>query len=312
MDPIINVSFPSTHLELELLSSINLIAMFPVSQTKYQLLNNKPEWLDLLGHCTTDQQLVLNQPEGYLENFLVDAKNFWLSHSKGMLRSGKWVQTDAQGIAHPFQAIASNLKGNPVLLVQLITESYLESGRILQSAREHAIKQEKFERLVYQDFLTGLYNRRGFLLHAEEHLLIARCHQQPVTIACIDLDRLKLINDKYGHQTGDQVIINAAALFKRIFRKVDILGRVGGDEFIALMVNMDEEKSISLNDRLNQSINDWNAQQEPRFQISFSIGLASDNAELQPLEQLVSQADANMYKDKRDKKQMPIAICTAA
>jgi diguanylate cyclase (GGDEF)-like protein len=298
--------FPPTRLDLELLSSIDSIGLFPVSQTCFHLLDIKPKWLDLLGNAT-NQRLLLNQKESFLENFLIDARNFWSSNSKGILLSGRWVQTDDHGIDHPFEAIATVLKGNPVLLVQRITGSYLEIRRILQSARENAIQQEKFERLVYQDFLTGLYNRRGFLLHAEEQLLVARCHKQAVTIVCIDLDRLKWVNDKFGHKVGDQVIINAAALFKKTFRKRDVLARVGGDEFLALMVNMDSEETLAFNARLKQSVDEWNAQQEPHFQISFSIGLASDDTKLQALEQLVSQADANMYMAKRNKKQMSIA-----
>jgi diguanylate cyclase (GGDEF)-like protein len=299
------ISFHATHLAIlmgmERQSSINSIAMFPVSETRYQLISEKPEWLNLLGRCTFDQQLVLNQREGFLENFLVDAKKFWLSNNKGALRSGKWVQTDAQGIEHPFEAVASILKEHPILLVNRITESYREIVNILQSARENAIGYEKTERLVYQDFLTGLYNRRGFLLHSEEHLLVARCKHLPVTVACIDLDRLKLINDTYGHKVGDQVIINAAILLKKIFRKQDILARVGGDEFFALMTDMDSEEIINFNARLKNTINDWNAHQEPHFQISLSIGLASDDTHLKSLDLLVSQADANMYENKQSK-----------
>ena len=294
-------TFPSTHLEMELLGSINSVAMYPVSETRYQLISKKPEWLDILGCCLNEKQLVINQPEGFLDNFLLDAKKFWRSGSKGNLLSGKWVQTDAQGIEHPFAAIATFLMAQPILLVQHITESYLEIGRILQFAREGAIRREKIERLVYKDFLTGLYNRRGFLLHAEESLLAARNKQRPVTIACIDLDGLKSVNDKYGHKAGDQLIINAANLFKKVFRKVDVLGRVGGDEFLALIVNMNSPQINNLNERLMQTFEAWNIKQEQDLQISYSIGLACDNAKLQTLEQLISQADENMYKQKRYK-----------
>ena len=292
------LNFSSTHQELELLSSINSIAMFPISQTIFQLISTKLEWLDLLGQVSTEKQLVLNQPEGFLENFLVDAQQFWLNNTVGTLRSGKWLQTDTQGLDHPFEAIALFIQGQPVLLVQRIDESYLEISRILQSARENAINREKFEQLAYTDSLTGLYNRRGFLLHAEEHLLIARNKLKEVTIACIDLDRLKSINDRYGHHAGDQAITNAANIFKKVFRQNDLLGRIGGDEFLVFMINMDAGKTLSLTKRLNQAISHWNAQNKPHLQLSLSIGLASDNGEQLPLKQLVSQADMNMYRDK--------------
>lgn len=177
-------TFPSTRMEMELLSAINSIAMYPVSETRYQLISKKPEWLDLLGPCMNDRQLEINQPESFLEHFLADAKNLWQSGSKGSLLSKKWVQTDALGVEHPFAAIATFLMAQPILLVQHITESYLEIGRVIQYAREVAASREKFERLENIDFLTGLYNRRDFLQRTEECLSVARNKQQPLTIAC--------------------------------------------------------------------------------------------------------------------------------
>ncbi len=267
---------------------------------------DRPEWLVKLGYCPVEQQLVLDQPEGFLENFLIDAQQFWLNKTPGSLRSGKWIQTDAQGMENPFEAVAINFQGQPVLLVQQIAESYLEIRCLLQAARENAIHQEKIERLAYRDELTGLYNRRGFLGHAKDHLLDARHTKQAVTIACIDLDHLKSINDQYGHAAGDEAITNAASLFKNVLRQNDLLGRIGGDEFLALMINMDSVNLINFKARLNRAISDWNTQSQPRYQLSFSIGLASDNGEQQSLEQLISQADVAMYQNKYSKYQKQI------
>ncbi|MEE9345511.1 MAG: GGDEF domain-containing protein [Methylococcales bacterium] len=272
--------------------------MVPISQTIYHLISAKLEWLDLLGRFSIEKKFILDQSEGFLENFLVDAQQFWLNNTKGTLRSGIWLQTDTQGITHPFEATASIIMGNPVLLVQHITERYLEMTRILQSARENEISRKKIEQLAYTDSLTGLYNRRGFLLHAEKYLQVARTEQEVVTIACIDLDGLKSINDQYGHHAGDQTIVNAANIFKKVFRQNDLLCRIGGDEFLVFMVNTNAGKTISLTTRLNRAIRNWNGQNIPRLQLSLSIGLAKDNDEQQPLEQLIKQADVNMYKNK--------------
>ena len=287
--------------EPELLSSIHSIALFPISETIFQIVNEKPEWLGVLGRCNNKQQVILDQPEGFLENFLLDAKQFWLSNQKGLLHSGKWIQTNAQGIDYPFEALASIFKGKPLLIVQKVSESYLHIRRILQSAREDAISREKLEHLVFRDYLTTLYNRRGFFLHAEQNLLIARRKQQAVTIACIDLDRLKWVNDEYGHLAGDQNIINAANLFKHVFRQMDILGRVGGDEFLALMINMDSDKITKFYKRLDDAIKNWNKENGEQLQLSFSIGLASDNGENISMEKLIKKADENMYSDKKNK-----------
>jgi hypothetical protein len=80
---------PSSNLEFKLLSHINSIAMVPVSQTIYHLISDKLEWLDLLGRFSIEKNLILDQPESFLENFLVDAQQFWLNNTKGTLHSGK-------------------------------------------------------------------------------------------------------------------------------------------------------------------------------------------------------------------------------
>jgi diguanylate cyclase (GGDEF)-like protein len=304
-------TFPSTHLEMAFLSSINSIAMYPVSEKRFQLISKKPEWLDLLGSCMNGRQLVLNQPESSLQNFLVDAKHFWQSGNNGSLLSGKWTQTDAQGIERPFAAIATFLMAQPILLLQHVNESYLEIGRILQYAREGAIRHENNEHLIYKDFITGLYNRRGFLQQAEQALLVARTRQLPVTIASIDLDCLRSINDKYGYKTGDKFIIDAANLLKSVFRKEDILGRVGEDVFLALIPNINSEQTLFFNARLNQTIDNWNTYHEPTMQISCSIGFSSDDEMLKPLGHLVSEADLNKRKTKRSKNYLAMALYAA-
>lgn len=304
-------TFPSTRLEMELLSSINSIALYPVSETRYQLISKKPEWLDFLGSCFDERQLLVNRQESFLHNFLAEANNFWRLGSNGSLLSRKWVQTDAEGIERPFAAIATFLMAQPILLLQHVTESYLEIERVLHYAREGAIRREKIKHLIYRDFLCGFYNRHGFLQHAEQALLVARSHQLPVTIAHISLDCLKPINDKYGYKTGDQIIKNVANLFKKIFRKDDILGRVGEDIFIALIPYMNSEQTLFFNARLNQIIDHWNNYHEPELQILCSIGFASDDEMLKPLEHLISQAEAAMRRHKQNTDYHPMALCAA-
>lgn len=307
-------NFPSTHLEKEFPSSINSILMFPVSQTRYQLISIKPEWLDLLGQCFSKKHLVLNRQENSFNTFLAEARSFWSSKSKGAVRSGTWVQTNAQGIDYTFEAMASSFQDQPILLVQHITESYKGCnviGQILHSMQERVTNRENTVGLAYRDEFTGLYSRRGFLFHAEERLLIARCMQQPVTIACIGIERLNFDNNKDDQGIDDQLIPIAAILFKKVFRKDDILGRVGEDVFLAVIPNMNSEQTLFFNARLNQTIEHWNSQHEPDFQVSCSIGFASDDDILKSLAQLVSQADVKMFKNKQSKDFSAMAFSTA-
>ncbi len=127
------------------LSSIDSIALSPISLSIFRLIGQKPQWLDMLGEYFENQQLIFNQPESFLDNFLVDARQFWLNSAQGSLNSGKWKQTDAKGDEYPFEATASFMRGKPVLLVQHVSERYLEIQRILQTARENAVSKEKME-----------------------------------------------------------------------------------------------------------------------------------------------------------------------
>lgn len=311
--PSIERRFPFAHLERELPNGINLIALFPVSQYLYQLFSNKPEWLDLLGQCTANQHFMLIQQESIIDTFLTEARVFWSSKCKGVLRSERWAQTNDYGIDYTFEAIASILNDKPILLIQHITEDYLDIGQILQSAREEAGSREKKEAVVYRDdFPPGLYDRRGFLLQAEECLLIAKWKRQPVTIVCIGLDRLKMVNEQDNHMIDDLLLLQAALRFKKILRKDDLLGCIKDGDFLAMLPNMNTENTIGFRARLDQIIDDWNARHEPDLEISISIGLASYDAELQTLEQMVNHAVANMHKSKRNNNQAGMSLYTAA
>src|ERR1700751_28708 len=92
--------------------------------------------------------------------------------------------------------------------------------------------ETKIHDLTLRDELTGLYNVRGFNLLAEQALRLARRAQQPFSVLFIDMDDLKKINDKYGHNAGSASIAEAARLLNSTFRETDVIGRVGGDEFV--------------------------------------------------------------------------------
>jgi diguanylate cyclase (GGDEF)-like protein len=282
-------SVVSKKVEKEPPSHINSIALFPVSEKRFLLLSNKPGWLDLLGQSVNTQHIVLKKPDSFLESFLAAAKVFWSSNRKGILRSGTWVQTDAQGIEYTFEATASNLINQPVLIVQQITESYLEIGRILQSTSGGSSSEDQMEMLAFRDDLTGFYNGRGFLVKAEESLLAARSKQQPVTMACIGLDLENSANDKDDQRINNQLISYTTILFKKVFRNDDILGRFGEGNFFAMLSNMDYAQAELLSSRLNKAIDSWNEQHETQIQISFKIGLVCDDGSVQPLDQMVNQ-----------------------
>jgi diguanylate cyclase (GGDEF)-like protein len=84
------------------------------------------------------------------------------------------------------------------------------------------------------DELTGLYNRRGFFVSAQQQLKLANRYNKGIFIFSADLDDLKIINDNFGHKTGDSALVETANILKKTFRESDIIARIGGDEFVIL------------------------------------------------------------------------------
>jgi diguanylate cyclase (GGDEF)-like protein len=115
-----------------------------------------------------------------------------------------------------------------------------------------------------------------------------------------DLDELKTINDTLGHSEGDQALIDTANILRKTFRETDILARIGGDEFVALITEPADTKVILR--RLHQNLEHHNNTKSRPYRIELSVGIAHYNP-LFPssIEELVHHADLSMYEDKRRK-----------
>lgn len=168
--------------------------------------------------------------------------------------------------------------------------------------KEREAAEAEVRRLSLTDELTGLYNRRGFFVVAEQQLQLAQLTQIPVGLLFIDLDGLKHINDNLGHELGDAALVTSANLIKQTFRNSDTLGRIGGDEFVVLMQGINPTPE-TLVQRLQAQIDDFNQHQHQSFQISMSIGIQySNRTQSLSLGELITQADRQMYQQKRLKK----------
>lgn len=155
-------------------------------------------------------------------------------------------------------------------------------------------EKEKLQHLAEHDGLTGVYNRR----YLEEILssLKNNPHAYPLTIILFDIDHLKEINDYYGHQMGDKVIRNAAFILQKCLRKIDVLGRYGSDEFLALLPNTNAKTAESIINKIKDYINnDSKKQQDVLLSISMGFGTAENKDQL---DKAFNQADSNMYISK--------------
>ncbi|MBC7877081.1 MAG: diguanylate cyclase [Anaerolineales bacterium] len=166
--------------------------------------------------------------------------------------------------------------------------------KVAERTDELAAANKKLHELSIVDELTGLYNRRGFLLHAEQQLLLARRAKYNLLVFYADLDGLKQINDRFGHSAGDEAIIIAGRALYETFRTSDIKARLGGDEFIVLAIEAEEQDAQMLVARLHEQLAENNQ--------SMSIGVVTLNAQNEiTLDELIARADEAMYAEKRTK-----------
>ncbi|WP_315889744.1 GGDEF domain-containing protein [Kovacikia minuta] len=155
---------------------------------------------------------------------------------------------------------------------------------------ERQAAEAEVRRLSITDELTGLHNRRGFLLLVEQQLKLAGRMNTSVCLLFIDLDGLKQVNDLQGHEVGNRLIGDAARVLQTTFRGSDVLARLGGDEFAVFIPNC--EKPDGMIERLQDNINTFNQTLGSTYQLSMSIGLATCQVDATTsLEQMLDEAD---------------------
>jgi|AntRauTorckE6833_2_1112554.scaffolds.fasta_scaffold00145_18 diguanylate cyclase (GGDEF)-like protein len=177
------------------------------------------------------------------------------------------------------------------------TREDLELVELLIAHTNSALKRIDYEKRItylgFHDSLTGLYNRN--YLHEEIKRLDTK-RQQPISVIICDLNGLKLINDVFGHDEGDQYIIKTSDLLKRCMRKEDILGRWGGDEFLILLPNTATTDAEKIIERI---INEVKKTYDSKRPISMSLGSATKNKNVETdIDTLIEKADYKMYKNK--------------
>ncbi|WP_374356797.1 GGDEF domain-containing protein, partial [Chitinimonas sp.] len=152
---------------------------------------------------------------------------------------------------------------------------------------------------LYHDSLTGLLNHTSTKQRLEGAVNAAQQEHQPISVAMIDIDHFKRVNDNYGHPVGDQIIRSLAWLLKQRLRKSDIVGRYGGEEFLVGLPGTNAEQAMMVLDRIRcdfgQIKHPFN---ETWFNTTFSAGVASF-PEIASTEQLIKTADEALYLAKR-------------
>ncbi|MGD0997377.1 MAG: GGDEF domain-containing protein [Thermoleophilia bacterium] len=149
-----------------------------------------------------------------------------------------------------------------------------------------------------RDDMTGLYNRRGFSLLAEQRLKDDRRSGSTLTIVYADVDHMKSINDSFGHNAGDIALVLSAQALEETFRESDIVARIGGDEFVVL-ADADTRELATVALRLEEALDHRTAASGLQFPVSLTIGSAHSRPPHRlSLDELLQQADEFMYEHK--------------
>lgn len=173
---------------------------------------------------------------------------------------------------------------------------------VIQDITERKMVEKELERLAQTDPLTGLTNRRHFMQLAEHELLRSQRYGGELSIMMIDIDHFKKINDNYGHHVGDLVIQSLSNTCRNTLREIDIIGRIGGEEFAIVLPQTAGQSAIDVADRLREAIADIVVSPEPDVSIHFtvSIGITTLTDKQNDIETLLRFADKALYDAKMD------------
>jgi len=192
---------------------------------------------------------------------------------------------------------------NALYSALLYSKTKQAEEKLKEALRNSEFINEKLHNLSIMDSLTGLYNRRGFNQIVEDYIRIAENTNEYFLLFFIDLDDLKIINDKYGHAEGDNAIILTAEILKETFRQTDIISRIGGDEFTVIAKESKIGRFDILMERLNKILKEKNKELNKSYNISLSVGMSDYYPGCsESFENLIKSADEKLYENKLLKK----------
>ena len=282
------------------------------SEERFKLLIENA--LDLIAMLDVDGKITFVSPShknilGYEEEDLTGRKVFEFIHPEDLARVLD-IFTEGlqkQGRQYSVEFRVRHKEGYWITLESIgkLCRSDLNGIGVVVNSRditERKKMEERLRSLTITDDLTGLYNRRGFLTFAEHHIKAAERRKEQVLLILLDLDGLKQINDAYGHNTGDQALVDAASVIKQTFRNSDVTARVSGDEFVVLSTNSDGNGEESIKRRIRESLDHHNSRTTKPYQLSLSFGIATFDPRIpSSIDRLLVRADELMYANKNNK-----------
>ncbi len=163
-----------------------------------------------------------------------------------------------------------------------------------------AISVEKLYRLSVVDSLTEVYNRRHFFETSESMIALSQREYKAVSLLMLDIDHFKIINDTYGHQVGDRVLIALGKKIQKMTRHSDLFARIGGEEFAVLLYNVSIEDARAVAQNICNTIAEYDFfdKENQLINVTVSIGVSSIDNSVDTLDTLYHKADLKLYEAK--------------
>jgi diguanylate cyclase (GGDEF)-like protein len=172
---------------------------------------------------------------------------------------------------------------------------------VFSDITEQKAREDALYRSATRDSLTGVFTRGHFVEMANMEIDRARRFAEPLSVAMFDIDHFKMINDTYGHAAGDRVIIAMAQGITGAIRKIDFIGRIGGEEFALLLPRANKEPALEVAQRLRRTLAERVVDiGEAEVNFTVSVGVAALRPTTRDLSDLLRNADAALYKAKRE------------
>ena len=212
------------------------------------------------------------------------------------------------GMAPGFPTAAFNALVWPACGMALFAQRQFD-----QLFRRVFLVQRELSTLARHDPLTGLANRRDFMVRAEAQCAAARRYGRPLSVLMIDLDHFKAVNDRYGHAAGDDVLRFIAAVFSLEVRSTDVCARVGGEEFAVVLAETGLEGGLQMAERIRQAVaaSPVISERVPHpLRVTISVGVAASAKGATSLDALLRDADQALYRAKAEGRNCVRAIST--
>jgi diguanylate cyclase (GGDEF)-like protein/PAS domain S-box-containing protein len=262
-----------------------------------EVLSCNPAAAEMFGYASPDEF----EGQSFVDHFRgdLDERRQTIKRLRARGEVSTWNVPVERRDGRPFMILESLvLHEDSEYDMPVVVSSFVE---VTQQAR----LWQELKEMAYHDPLTGLPNRRFLKQEAPRIFSLAERRERYAGVAYLDLDGFKAVNDQWGHETGDEVLVSIADRMKRVTRESDLVARIGGDEFAVLWADLDTpEEGRTATQRLVDSFDEPFYVGDKEFCLDLSVGVATFPTDGENIDDLLHHADQAMYEAKEEGSEM--------